>query len=236
VIQGASTENPAFPRAEYERARRTMPAWKFAMFYQGQFERPAGLIYIDFDDDHLIDPFPIPAEWPRYVGIDFGAVHTAVLWIAEDAARSAYYVYREYLEGNRTTAEHAAAVLGLSEGERVARWMGGAKSEQQFRMDWRAAGVPAREPPVHEVESGIDAVTALLKTRRLFVFRNLRGLRDEFGTYSRALDDNGQVTEKIKDKEKFHRLDALRYATLGMLRGPTFLEHLRKAYGEKEPD
>ena len=72
VVQGASTENPAFPLAEYERARRTMPAWKFAMFYQGLFERPAGLIYADFTDDNLVDPFPIPAAWPRYVGITLG--------------------------------------------------------------------------------------------------------------------------------------------------------------------
>src|SRR5205814_10640183 len=31
VIQFASTQNPAFPPAEYERAKATMPAWRFAM-------------------------------------------------------------------------------------------------------------------------------------------------------------------------------------------------------------
>ena len=54
-------------------------------------------------------------------------------------------------------------------------------------------------------------VISLFKTSRLFVFRSLSGLRDELGTYSREIDEYGQPTSKIKDKEKFHRLDALRY-------------------------
>ena len=38
VIQFPSAVNPAFPREEYERAKRTLPAWKFRMFYDGQFD------------------------------------------------------------------------------------------------------------------------------------------------------------------------------------------------------
>ena len=38
-----------------------------------------------------------------------------------------------------------------------------------------------------------------------------KGVRDELGTYSREMSDEGEVTEKIKNKERFHRLDALRY-------------------------
>jgi hypothetical protein len=43
------------------------------------------------------------------------------------------------------------------------------------------------------------------------VFDTCKGVLDELGTYSRELDDIGQPTEKIKDKEKFHLLDGLRY-------------------------
>ena len=52
----------------------------------------------------------------------------------------------------------------------------------------------------------------LLRTGRLRCFRSLRGLRDEFGSYSRKVDDQGEVLEDILDKRRFHRLDALRYA------------------------
>ena len=62
-----------------------------------------------------------------------------------------------------------------------------------------------------DVEGGIDRVIELLKTKRLFFFRDCKGILDEIGTYSRELDDMGQATEKIKNTETFHRLDALRY-------------------------
>jgi len=212
VIQFKSTMNPAFPVEEYERAKLVLPTWKFNMFYNGEFSRPAGMIYGCFDDDlHKITPFPIPLEWPRYVGVDFGAVNTALIWIAEDVDRKAFYVYRDYLQGGKTTPEHARIALQYAEKERVVKWAGGAKSEKQQRWDWRAAGVPLQEPVITDVEAGIDRVIALFKQKRLFVFDTCTGLLDEIGTYARVLDDMGQPTDKIKDKETFHRLDGLRY-------------------------
>jgi hypothetical protein len=34
--------------------------------------------------------------------------------------------------------------------------------------------------------------------------------------YARELDASGEATEKIKDKTTFHRIDALRYAAVGV--------------------
>ena len=213
VIQFESIANPQFPAEEFERMKRTLPAWKFNMFYRGLYSRPAGLIYEDYDEAaHCVEPFPIPRAWPRYVGIDFGAVHTALVWIAEDVNHDAYYVYRESLEGGKTTGEHAAQALTHAARERVVGWYGGAAPETQQRMDWSAAGVPVQGPRVVDVEAGIDRIIGLFKRKQLFVFNTCAGLRDELGTYARQLDANGQVTEKIKDKEDFHRIDALRYA------------------------
>jgi len=102
-------------------------------------------------------------------------------------------------------------MLSLAESENVIAWGLGSKSEVQQRLDWQAAGLPVREPKITDVEAGIDRVIELFKANRLFVFRSLAGVRDELGTYSREVDSMGQATEKIKDKEMFHRLDALRY-------------------------
>ncbi len=217
VIQFESIMNPVFPLAEYERAKRTLPDWKFQMMYRGNFSRPAGLIYEDFTDDLVVKPFAIPVEWPRYVGIDFGAVHTATIWTAHDVEHAAYYMYRETLEGGKSTDEHVKAALYRAAGERVMGWYGGSKSESQQRMDWATAGIVASEPPVADVEAQIDRVIKLFKMKQLFVFRDCAGLRDELGTYSREVDAMGQSTEKIKDKESFHRLDALRYLVAGVV-------------------
>jgi hypothetical protein len=214
VIQFKSTMNPSFPVAEYERARRTLPTWKFEMFYNGNFSRPAGMIYEDFNQSHIIPPFDVPLEWARYLGVDFGAVHTSKIFIAQDPASKLYYLYRESLEGGKTTQEHVTAVKQYNE-RNLQSW-GGAKSETQQRLDWAAAGLLVREPVIWEVESGINRVIALLKEKKLFIFNNCTGIIDEFGTYSRELDANGQSTEKIKDKATFHRLDALRYVASGL--------------------
>ncbi len=224
VVQFESTENPAFPLAEYERARDTLPSWKFRMFYGGQFDRPAGLIYSDFvdayreDGGHKVHAFDLPPEWPRHVGLDFGAVNTARIILAHDPKVDIYYLCSESLEGGKTTAEHAASARKLLEGVNVRTWHGGAQSEVQQRLDWRAAGITVQEPPVSDVESGIDKVVELFKTHRLYVFDTCRGLLDELGTYSREVDEMGQPTEKIKDKERYHRLDATRYVALGVMR------------------
>lgn len=214
VVQFKSTMNPTFPLAEYERARRTLPTWKFEMFYNGNFSRPAGMIYEDFSQNHIIPAFDIPLSWARYLGVDFGAVHTSKIFLAQDPQSKLYYLYRESLEGNKTTNEHVKGVKQYNENNLIAR--GGSGSENQQRLDWSASGLNVRKPPISDVEVGINKVIALLKESKLFVFDTCTGIIDEFGTYSRELDSNGQPTEKIKDKANFHRLDALRYVASGL--------------------
>jgi hypothetical protein len=217
VISAPSTVNPQFPPDEFARMQQTLPDWKFRMMYCGDFARPAGLIYDCLTAAHWVAPRPLPAAWPRYVGIDFGAVHTALVWLAQEPETNRYFLYRESLEGHKTSAEHARAALAAGAGENVVWWAGGTTSETQARWDWQAAGLPVREPPTPDVEAGIDRVTALFKSHQLQIFDTCRGIRAELGAYSRVLDAAGQVTAKIKNKENFHRLDALRYAVLGIL-------------------
>lgn len=225
VIQFASVVNPAFPEAEYEDRRAKMADWKFRMFYEGRFDKPEGLIYRAFVDElrtqggHKVKPFAIPPDWPRFVGVDPGANNTALVWLARDPSTNVLYLYRESLEGDKSSREHATDALRLARdgGENVLTWFLGQKSEKQYRLDWQDAGVyDVSEPPVHEVENGIDAVIELLKTWRLFVFETCRMTLDQFGTYRRKLDEMDEPTDKILNKEKYHLLDALRYAAVGI--------------------
>lgn len=210
LIRFRSIDNPAFPRAEWERARAELPQWKFDMFYRAIFTRPAGLIYDNFDEDrHTCPRFDIPPEWPRFMGQDYGGVNTAAMYIAAKPGTRKLYVYREYLAGGRTAQLHVAKMLA---GEpRRPRAAGGAKSEQQWRDEFKAAGLSVEEPPVSEVEVGIDRVYGCFARDELVIFDDLVGLRDELASYSRELDDLGEPTEKIEDKNSYHRLDALRY-------------------------
>lgn len=215
VIQFASIMNPQFPLAEYERARRTMPKWRFDMFYRGLFTKPAGLIYADFDSETMVvEPlsFILQPHWPRIVGVDFGAVNTATIWMAIDTERDMVIVYRETLEGERTSAQHAERFLQAVGDARHVMPVGGAPGETQQRMDWAQNGVPVMRPSVSDVEAQIDRVTQLIRMGRFRVSSECRGLLDELGRYQRVVDENGEPTPVIEDRHKFHRLDALRYA------------------------
>lgn len=214
VIQFKSTMNPAFPVSEYERARETMPEWKFRMFYDGEFSRPAGMIYDSFRDTQCkISPFAIPAAWPRYGGLDFGGQHTAALCYAEGPDGTLYLI-KEYLEGGRSIEEHAKEFIGWN----CKIWVGGSKSEGQWRREFRRYNLPVMEPQFSDVETGIDRVYSCHKKDEIMVFDTMAGYLDQKMTYSRVLDANGAPTEAIKNKDTYHYLDAERYI-IGRIRG-----------------
>lgn len=235
VISFESIANPAFPREEFERARRELPRWKFDLFFRARFTRPAGQIYDCFEPDRNTCPrFAIPDAWPRYLGLDFGGTNTCGVFFAEEMASVAgpprrgkpplpdvptgrLFAYRVYGPcGSRTAKEHVAELL---KGEpRIPTSIGGAASEDQWRAEFRSAGLPVREPPIKEVEVGINRVYGAVQCNNLVLFSDLEGLIDEFGSYSREVDEAGNVLEDIENKEDFHRLDATRYA-LAYLKG-----------------
>ena len=84
-------------------------------------------------------------------------------------------------------------------------------SEHEARVQWQLSGVPLAQPVIDGVEAGIEQVIGLFKTRRLQIFETMHRLRSELNSYARELDDAGEATEKIADKQKHHRADALRY-------------------------
>jgi len=211
VISFPSIANPSFPQQEYDRARDELPRWKFDMFYRAIFTRPAGMIYDCFDDAiHKVARFVIPEHWERFIGLDFGGVNTAGVFIAkEPAALARYYIYREYHAGSRTAAQHAAALIDGEPYTPVA--YGGSGSEGQWRDEFGAAGLGIGKPRVSDVEVGINRVYGAFKRNELFIMDDLPELADELMSYSRELDDMGQPTEKIADKSTYHMLDGLRY-------------------------
>lgn len=207
-IRFESRMNPAFPLEEWDRAKRTLPAWKFDLMYRGILTRPAGTIYDVLTDDHIIPSFTIPKEWRRWVGVDFGGVNTAAVFLAEEPS-GRFIAYRDYHAPDRTASQHAQAMLNGEPGMPTA--YGGARSEKQWRKEFRAGGLPIRVPPIADVEVGIDRTYGLLAEDKLRIFDSCTGLLNDLSTYSRKLDDNDMPTDDIEDKHAFHYADALRY-------------------------
>lgn len=228
VIQWDSCICPGYSMRVWETRKRELDSWKFDMQYRGIYTRPAGMIYSDFDEKtHLIKPFTIPHTWPWHVGIDPGAVHTALVWVAEEPGANRYYIVHSYLDESKiTTKEHVKKAMRFHEYGRVVRWVGAAKSEEQVRLDWSGEGIHVRPPEISDVESGIDKIITLLKDNRLFIFNNEENtkssdetgmsLLEEITSYSREVDENGKPTDRIANKNKYHKLDACRYVFSAM--------------------
>jgi hypothetical protein len=223
VIRFSSVMNPAFPQAEFDRAARDLPHWKFQLFYMGNFSRPAGLIYDTFDQKaHVRARFKIPDEWPRYVGMDFGATNTAAVFFAAELNEARLptgrlFAYREYHPGKREPIKHVEAILA---GEPMTPTVvGGSPQEDEWRARFGQAGLGILEPPVKDVEVGIDAVYGCFCRNEIVIFDDMVGLIDQLNSYSRELDDQGDPTDAIEEKQLYHLLDACRYLIVWMKRG-----------------
>lgn len=207
-----SIKNPRFPKRRYDLLKKKMARHRFSMMFDATFERPEGLIYASLNEDVCIIPrFPIPEDWFVYVGMDFGGVNTAVLFIAEEPETGKLYAFHEYLAGGRTAAQHAREFEIITEGRKVMKIVGGAKSEQQWRDEFIAAGWFVECPTISSVEVGIDRVIGQHNENNLIYFDDLKSTLDDKRSYSRAIDDSGLPTEKIADKERFHLIDGERY-------------------------
>lgn len=208
LVQFESIMNPMFPMSEWKRLQEVLPAWKFNMFHRGRFERPAGLIYDVFTDDMVVEPFTIPEHWPRWIGIDFGAVNFAATVWAE-SPNGTFYLEKEYLAGGKRIREHVEDILrGIPYPQEV---VGGARAEEQWREEVRAAGLHIREPEVTDVEVGIDRCYSGIKRGLVRVLKHNVRFLDEIRSYSREVDELGNPGDKIEDKESYHLLDSFRY-------------------------
>jgi len=217
LIQYDSIINPMFPIEEYEEARATMANDDFLMFYRGRVAKLRYLIYDIFDrKTHTCPRFPIPKEWKRYAGLDFGGVNTAALFFAEEPGTKTLYCYREYLDGGKSAREHAVDLLQGEPGR--PKTYGGSASEGQWRKEFGAGGLPISKPGVGDVEIEIRRTYAQFKLEKIVFFDDLEGTLDELGRYRRKRDRAGNITEEIENKNDFHRLDAMRYV-ISSIRG-----------------
>ncbi len=210
VVNFESLMNPAFPRAEWDRAKEDMPRWMFNMMYRGLFERPAGLIYDSFNrEQHTCKRFAIPDHWPRYLGLDFGAINTVGVFYAQEPGTGRLFLYRTYRAGKRTASSHVAALLLGEKG--IPKAYGGARAEHNWRAEFRAAGLPVEGPDQPDIEIGITRVYGAHARGEIVVFDDEEEYLDQKTTYARPVDDVGNILPGIEDQHAYHYMDAERY-------------------------
>lgn len=171
----------------------------------------SGAIYPVEEGFLSVDPFAIPAWWPRRYGLDVGWRKTAAVWCAKDPETGVKYLYAEYARGEASASLHAEAIKVRGE------WIPGAidpasrgRSQRdggQLMQDYLLKGLKL-EPAVNAVEAGLHEVWSQMDTGQLKVFSTLRSWFEEFRVYRR--DDKGKVV-----KANDHLMDATRYTVVG---------------------
>ena len=74
----------------------------------------AGQYFSEFRRErHVVKPFIVPKEWPRYRAFDYGLDMFACYWFAIDFD-DRVWVYREYCESGLIVSEAAAAMRRLT--------------------------------------------------------------------------------------------------------------------------
>jgi len=208
VVQFASIENPAYPKEEFERARRDMPEWRFRMFYLGEFAKPENLVYSDFSNENIVEPFDVPPTWRHFAGVDWGYTNpTAVVFCAQDKD-GIIYIYDEYFHDKKLYEESAMDVEKMINGLNF-EYFACDPSEPSAISVWKQKGLPAH-PAVNDVMAGINEVARLIKNKQLRIFRTCYNTIDEMNGYM------WNAEKEVPVKENDHAVDALRYAIMGL--------------------
>ncbi len=239
LIRAPSTENIHLPDGYVESMLSTWSAERIKREIEGSFDSFEGMIYTEFRRDvHVIQPFRVPDDWTRVVGIDHGYRNpTSWIWGAVDYDENVY-IYREFYErewlieeickGNKK--KNQVGVLSLCKGEKISQ----ARIDPSVRAVRGATGfsdwdvyqdnLPKDFPLMlanNDVQTGIDRVKSYLKINqrtnkpRLFIFNDCHNLLDEFSKYRYKQLTHSQAG-KINEKEEpvkvdDHAMDALRY-------------------------
>ncbi len=226
-------DNPHFSREEYERLKKNMSPEKFARDYEGKAQAMEGLVYA-LPEEAIVKPFPVPGEWKRFAGMDFGQSDpTVVLCVAEkpevqkDEANgvkyqpSIFYVYREFYKRGALLRESAEFL----QSEVLDYTLHDPSAAQSVAELTRGFGCRHMVAADNRIEVGIERIKGLLQQGRLRVFRGRcdSTIREMLTYHYKAPNPDRPQKDQPVDANN-HCMDALRYAfsrenVLGIYRG-----------------
>jgi phage terminase large subunit-like protein len=182
----------------------------------------SGRVFPISEDTIAVDPFALPASWPRIVGLDIGWTHpTAAVWLAWDRDADMVFVTDCHRLAETTPLVHAAAIRDRGAWIPIAWPHDGLQhdkgSGEQIASLYRAQGL--RMLPEHAtfpdgtngVEAGLWQMLTRMETGRLRVFRHLRDWCSEFLTLHRKEGRVVKVGDDLISATRYG-LMMLRYA------------------------
>lgn len=230
-VQLSVLDNPYVPADEKD---RLLEKWanhpeERARLY-GEFVQRSGLVYNTWKPEvHLVDPFPIPTDWPCYVSIDPASTGTTAGIRAHIDSTNNLYLTGEYYERDLVISEHAKNMLVRFGGRPVDIWIidpqfGRQKNPETHKTNlqlYRDAGIPARLASV-DADYGVNisreylnaTITTAARHPKVYVFRDLANFRWEIEHYVWAFFGKGELRGLSKEKpvkRHDHLMNAFQY-------------------------
>lgn len=236
VVMASWDDVPHLSPQQKEELWASIPPYQRDARSKGIPQLGSGAIYPIEESSFLVDPFDIPAFWPRSYGMDVGWNKTAAIWGAQDREADILYLYAEHYRGMSEPSIHAAAIRARGD------WMNGVidpasrgrgqKDGEQLLQNYNDLGLHL-SPANNGVESGIFDVYQRLSVGKIKVLKTCQNWLQEFRLYRR--DDKGHVV-----KSGDHLMDATRYLVasgLGVATlHPNYLGKLGHVTGKAKTD
>ncbi len=236
MVVAPSTENTHLPANYVAQMMGAYSPERIQRDIMGSFDAFQGQIFVEFRRDvHVVEPFQIPKDWTRFIGLDVGYTNpTAAIFCALDYD-GVTWVYNEFYHNEWLVEEVVKGregepgLIELNDKNKIdGIWIDpsskanrGKDSDfttylENIPKDWSL--VPAN----NDVSYGIDRVKTLLKPSgrlgkpSLYIFNNCTNLIDEMVKYRwKELAPGQESTSNQKEepvKKQDHAVDALRYA------------------------
>ncbi len=200
-------------RPVVERAKRILPPQFFEQEYNCSIEEFTGLVYPDFRPlEHVGSAPALPADWPRLIGMDFGAADpTAIVAFAVDD-KGAIYQYDEWCEAGQPLRTHAD-ILKRMIGDAHDVTIRAGKDAKQEMIELRDThGIVVQGADLDFI-ARYSRVTELLRDDRIRVDPNCEQTIRAYERYRWPMKTTGGASRDLKPMHAFSDLmDASGYA------------------------
>ena len=181
VKQFPSIANPAYPVDEYNRAKASLSPHKFAMFYNGQFQRADGLVFPAIHDC-VVDADQLPSGGRLFGSSDWGFADPWATLVALLDHDDCLWLVEEVYQRGLTVDEY----VGKGYFRSGIQYFGDPSRSDTWKTLRRKHGISVKNVKrgATSIEYGIELVNSRIKTGRLKIIRGaVRSLLQECETY-----------------------------------------------------
>jgi len=218
-VQFKSTDNPHFPKEEFERQRTLLDPRIFSMKYEGHFQKMAGLVFMDFDE--ILNGYEVfePDREKYFIcaGIDWGYTNPFAITVRAIHKTEP----RDY-----QMAEHYESFLDPNQKVEIAKQFQKRYGITQFYADneepamiklFNSAGLPTMAAPKYpgSLQDNISRHNGLIRTRvhKLFLGKCPHTV-EEYGMYHHREDDGKEQNTPENPVDSYnHLMTANMYVT-----------------------